>query len=54
MFSWRNKKNIIWIAILLIGAKNKYLEESKLREHIFSTSRLLIDDQSVLQNDDRL
>ena len=32
------------------GAMNKYMEEGKLRMNILSTSRLLVDDQSVLQN----
>ena len=53
MFSWRNKKNIIiCISIPLIDL-NKWTstcKRAKLRVNIFSTSRLLIDDQLVLQN----
>ena len=45
-FHGKIRKNIIWIPLLLIST----WKMTKSRETIFSTSRLLIDDQSVLQN----
>ena len=35
---------------LLSGAINNYLEKGRIRRNVFSVSRLLVDDESVLQN----
>ena len=51
MFSWKNKKKY-YLDTLLIDLEQSIStwKRAKLRVNIFSTSRLLIDDQSVLRN----